>query len=98
LANLHFWLALAGTMLYILAMWGAGITQGILWLSLDELGELRYSFRDIMGSMPPYYALRFVAGLSFLTGAVLMAVNLYLTIAGKPIIRVRPPPIQGPST
>ena len=91
MANIHFWLALAGTMLYILSMWGAGITQGILWLNLDSLGELRYSFRDIMASMPPYYALRLVAGLSFFAGTVLMVINLYLTVAGKSITRVRPP-------
>ena len=59
LANIHFWLALAGTMLYVLAMWGAGVSQGLLWLSLDEIGELSFSFKDIMASMPPYYALRF---------------------------------------
>ena len=51
LANIHFWLALAGTMLYIMAMWAAGVSQGLLWLSLDETGELAYSFRDIMSTM-----------------------------------------------
>ena len=91
LANIHFWLALAGIMLYLLAMWGAGVTQGLLWLSLDELGELRFSFTDIMASMPPYYLLRLVGGLVFLAGAVLMAVNLFLTLAGNPTVRVRPP-------
>jgi cytochrome c oxidase cbb3-type subunit 1 len=95
LANIHFWLALAGTMLYILAMWGAGISQGLLWLSLDEFGELRYSFRDIMASMPPYYLLRLVAGLIFLSGAVLMAFNLFKTIAGAKTIQVRPPAVHG---
>jgi len=95
LANIHFWLALAGTMLYVLSMWGAGVTQGILWLTLDELGEVRYSFTDIMASMPPYYALRLVAGLTFLTGAFLMVVNLFLTIAGRKTVAVRPPPVQG---
>jgi cytochrome c oxidase cbb3-type subunit 1 len=94
LANIHFWLALAGTMLYVLAMWGAGVSQGLLWLSLDEFGELRYSFRDIMASMPPYYLLRFVAGLIFLSGAVLMAFNLFKTIAGAKTIQVRPPAVH----
>jgi cytochrome c oxidase cbb3-type subunit 1 len=97
LANAHFWLALAGTMLYILSMWGAGVSQGLLWLSLDEFGELRYSFRDIMASMPPYYLLRLLAGLVFLTGAVLLAYNLFKTIAGAKTIRVRPPSIKGAS-
>lgn len=95
LANIHFWLALGGTMLYILSMWGAGVSQGVLWLSLDEFGELRYSFRDIMASMAPYYALRMVAGLIFLTGAVLMMINLFMTIAGKETVKVSPPAITG---
>ncbi len=95
LANVHFWLALAGTMLYILAMWGAGVSQGLLWLSLDEFGELRYSFRDIMASMPPYYLLRLVAGLIFLSGAVLLAFNLFKTISGAKTIQVRPPAAHG---
>jgi cytochrome c oxidase cbb3-type subunit 1 len=95
LANIHFWLALAGTMLYVLAMWGAGVSQGLLWLNLDEFGELRYSFRDIMASMPPYYLLRLVAGLIFLTGAILMTFNLFRTISGARTIQVRPPAVHG---
>jgi cytochrome c oxidase cbb3-type subunit 1 len=91
LANIHFWMALAGTMLYILAMWGAGVSQGLLWLSLDPIGELSFSFKDIMASMPPYYALRLIAGLIFLGGAVLMAINLYMTIKGRTTIQVQPP-------
>jgi len=93
LANIHFWLALAGTMLYILAMWGAGVSQGLLWLSLDEIGELSFSFKDIMASMPPYYALRLVAGLVFLSGAVLMTFNLYMTIKGRRTVQVQPPAV-----
>jgi cytochrome c oxidase cbb3-type subunit 1 len=95
LANVHFWLALAGTMLYVLAMWGAGVSQGLLWLTLDSLGELRYSFKDIMASMPPYYFLRLVAGLVFLSGAFLMAINLGLTIRGRRTALVRPPVAAG---
>ncbi len=91
LANVHFWLALAGTMLYILTMWGAGVSQGLLWLSLDELGELTFSFKDIMASMPPYYLLRLVAGIVFLGGALLMAYNLTMTIKGRRTVQVRPP-------
>jgi len=91
LANVHFWLALAGTMLYVLAMWGAGVSQGVLWLSLDELGEVRFSFNDVMAAMRPYYGLRFLAGLVFLVGAVLMAVNLAKTFAGRRTVEVLPP-------
>jgi cytochrome c oxidase cbb3-type subunit 1 len=91
LANIHFWLALAGTMLYVLAMWGAGVSQGVLWLSLDGLGEVRFSFNDVMAAMKPYYGLRFLAGLTFLAGAVLMAVNLAKTFAGRRTVVARPP-------
>jgi cytochrome c oxidase cbb3-type subunit 1 len=68
--------------------------SGLLWLSLDEYGELRYSFRDIMASMPPYYLLRLVAGLVFLAGAGLLAYNLFRTIAGAKTIQVRPPAVH----
>ena len=94
LANIHFWLALAGTILYVFAMWGAGVSQGALWLSLDEFGELRYSFNEIMQAMYPYYLLRLVAGCIFLLGTLLMAYNFYKTIAGRQMVNVRPPSIK----
>lgn len=91
LANVHFYMALGGTMLYVLAMWGAGVSQGLLWFNIDEMGELRYSFTDIMAATAPYYGLRLVAGLIFLLGAVLMAYNLWRTLAGRPTVVARPP-------
>lgn len=94
LANLHFWLALAGTMLYIVSMWGAGVSQGLLWLSVDEMGELSFSFKDIMASMTPFYTLRLIAGLIFLTGTVLMAYNLFATLWGRHAIRVQVPAVD----
>jgi len=94
LANLHFWMALAGTMLYILPMWASGISQGVLWLTLDDLGEPMFSFKDIMASMPPYYLIRFVAGAIFLAGGVLLAWNLIMTIRGHKIVVARPPEVR----
>ena len=94
LANLHFWLALAGTMLYIVAMWGAGVSQGLLWLSVDEIGELSFSFTDIMASMKPFYALRLIAGLIFLAGTCLMAYNLFKTLVGRNPVTVKAPPVD----
>ncbi|MDX1556198.1 MAG: cbb3-type cytochrome c oxidase subunit I, partial [Xanthomonadales bacterium] len=97
LANVHFWLALAGTMLYVLAMWGAGVSQGLLWLALDQFGELQYGFTDIMASMIPYYLLRLLAGAIFLAGAVLMCWNLYMTVKGRRTREVAPPPVTEPT-
>ena len=93
-ANLHFWMALAGTMLYVLAMWAAGVSQGLLWLSVDGTGELQYGFKDIMASMRPYYGLRLLAGAVFWSGAMLMAWNLAMTMRGRREVRVRPPAAQ----
>jgi cytochrome c oxidase cbb3-type subunit I len=94
LANIHFWLALAGTLLYILSMWAAGVSQGLLWLSVDETGELSFTFREIMASMAPYYALRLLAGVIFLTGTLLMAYNFFLTTRGHSTVRVSPPAVN----
>jgi cytochrome c oxidase cbb3-type subunit 1 len=94
LADIHFWLALAGIMIYLLAMWAAGVSEGLLWLSLDELGELRFSFVDVLTSTKPYYMMRLLGGLLFLSGAVVMAVNLFMTVAGKKTVLVLPPAVQ----
>jgi cytochrome c oxidase cbb3-type subunit 1 len=95
LANQHFWLALAGVMLYVLSMWGAGLSQGVLWLSLDELGEVRFSFNDVMAAMKPYYLLRFFAGVLFLWGAVLMFWNLSQTFARRSTVPAAVVPVAG---
>ncbi|MCY4244976.1 MAG: cytochrome-c oxidase, cbb3-type subunit I [Gammaproteobacteria bacterium] len=91
LANLHFVLAIAGILLYTLAMWGAGVTQGLLWLSLDAAGEVKYTFAEVMRAIAPYYSLRLLAGLIFLAGAALMAWNLWRTVQGAATLTVFPP-------
>lgn len=93
LANLHFWLAMAGTMLYILSMWAAGVSQGLLWLSVDEFGQLSFSFREIMAAMSSYYGLRLIAGLIFFAGTILMAWNFFMTMRGQKTVDVTPPPV-----
>src|SRR5690606_31323011 len=92
--NVHFWLALSGTMLYVLAMWAAGVSQGLLWLSVDEIGELQFSVKDIMSSMAPYYGLRLVAGLIFLSGTCLMAWNLFMTMRSGAVVTSSPAPVE----
>ncbi|MBT6057094.1 MAG: cytochrome oxidase, partial [Gammaproteobacteria bacterium] len=84
----------AVTMLYFMAMWGAGVSQGLLWLSVDEIGELSFSFKDIMASMAPFYGLRLIAGLIFLGGTVLMAFNLFMTLKGRHAVKVQIPAVD----
>ncbi|MFL1463188.1 cytochrome-c oxidase, cbb3-type subunit I [Roseococcus sp. DSY-14] len=76
----HFWLATLGIVLYITAMWVSGIMQGLMWRAYDELGFLQYSFIETVAAMHPYYVIRMTGGLLYLTGAILMAWNMYKTI------------------
>jgi cytochrome c oxidase cbb3-type subunit 1 len=80
LVEWHFWLATIGIVLYIVAMWISGITQGLMWRAFDEFGNLQYSFAESVAAMVPFYAMRAIGGMFFLTGAVLMATNMFMTI------------------
>ncbi len=80
LVNAHLWIATVGIVLYITAMWIAGIMQGLMWRSYDEMGFLTYSFGESVLAMKPYYLIRAIGGLLFLSGALIMAYNFYRTI------------------
>lgn len=76
----HFWLALAGTVVYVFAMWNSGIIQGLMWRTYNESGTLAYSFVDSLVAMHPYYIARAFGGLLFLIGAILGSYNIWMTI------------------
>jgi cytochrome c oxidase cbb3-type subunit 1 len=80
LVEVHFWLAVAGTVIYVIAMWNSGIIQGLMWRTYSEGGTLTYSFVDSLIAMHPYYIARAVGGLLFLTGACFGAYNIWMTI------------------
>jgi cytochrome c oxidase cbb3-type subunit I len=80
LINAHFWLATIGTLLYITAMWISGISQGLMWRAFDDYGNLQYSFVESVAAMHPFYAMRAIGGMFFLTGMLLMAYNIFATI------------------
>ena len=80
LVEIHFWLALSGTLIYLISLWNAGITQGLMWRTYDDSGELTYSFLDSMIAMKPYYVTRGVGGILFLAGACLALLNVIITI------------------
>jgi len=84
LVEWHFWLALAGTVVYVFAMWNSGITQGLMWRTYTESGTLAYSFTDTLVAMHPYYIARAFGGALFLTGAILCAINVVMTIRRVP--------------
>ena len=83
LVNTHFWLATVGIVLYIVAMWISGISQGVMWRSYNEQGILQYSFIDVLKATHPLYIVRALGGLFFLSGSLVMAYNIYKTITQK---------------
>jgi len=80
----HFWLSVAGTLIYVVAMWNAGITQGLMWRTYGADGSLTYSFLESVMAMAPYYLLRTIGGALFLTGAVICAFNVRATMLAAP--------------
>ncbi|MBA4800825.1 MAG: cytochrome-c oxidase, cbb3-type subunit I [Euryhalocaulis sp.] len=79
----HFWLSTLGILLYIAAMWPAGITQGLMWRAYNALGFLEYSFIETVQAMKPYYVIRALGGVLYLSGALVMVFNIYKTIRGE---------------
>lgn len=82
LVEAHFWLALAGTIIYVFAMWNSGIIQGLMWRTYNESGTLTYSFIETVEAMHPYYIARAFGGLLFLIGASIGSYNVWMTIRG----------------
>ncbi|GAB4127060.1 MAG: cytochrome-c oxidase, cbb3-type subunit I [Rhodothalassiaceae bacterium] len=83
LVEWHFWVATFGILLYITAMWVSGIMQGLMWRAYDGLGFLEYSFAETVDAMFPYYVIRALGGGLFLTGALIMAYNIWKTSKGE---------------
>ncbi len=83
LINLHFWVATIGVVLYIAAMWIAGVMQGLMWRALNEDGTLTYTFVESVKATYPFYAIRLTGGALFFTGMLIMAYNTFKTIAGQ---------------
>ena len=82
LVNWHFWLATLGIVFYAASMWVAGITQGLMWREYGADGYLVNSFADAVAAIHPMYVLRCVGGLLYLSGAVIMTINIWRTILG----------------
>jgi cytochrome c oxidase cbb3-type subunit I len=79
LMETQFWLQTTAVVLYFTSMWIAGITQGMMWRAVDEYGNLMYSFIDTVNVLHPYYVIRTLAGVMYLTGFIMFAYNMYKT-------------------
>ena len=81
LITVHFWLATTGTVLYIVALWISGITQGLMWRSTNPIdGTLNYDFISSVAVSHIPFVVRALGGFLYVTGMIVMAYNCYKTI------------------
>ena len=91
MAELHFWLATFGMILYAAAIYSAGLTQGLMWRAFDATGRLAYpDFVETTMKLIPMYWTRAVGGTLYLSGMVLFVYNIYRTWASRPAAYARP--------
>lgn len=83
LVNTHFWLHTIGVVLYIVAMWISGITQGMMWRAVNSDGTLTYSFVQSLEASYPFYLMRFIGGCFVVVGMLIMAYNVIKTVRAK---------------
>jgi len=82
MADAHFWIGTFGILLYIVAMWISGVSQGLFWRALDADGFLKYpDFIEGLLASRFLYQMRLIGGLAYFTGFILMGVNVVATVA-----------------
>ena len=85
LAELHFWIGTVGILLYIVAIYAAGLTQGLMWRAFDETGRLAYpDFVETTVRLIPMYWVRVIGGSLYIAGLVLLGVNVLMTWRARP--------------
>ncbi|MFH5806470.1 cytochrome-c oxidase, cbb3-type subunit I [Alienimonas sp. DA493] len=97
LATWHFWIGTLGILLYIVPIYVAGLTQGLMWRALTETGQLAYpDFLESVRAVKPMWHARVGGGALYVAGIALMAVNYYMTwrtrpdVYDEPVHRARP--------
>jgi cytochrome c oxidase cbb3-type subunit 1 len=66
-----------------------------MWRAVNQDGTLTYSFVESVQAMHPYYIVRTLGGACFLFGAIVMAYNLWRTIANAQPVEVEIPAPTG---
>ena len=92
--EMHFWISTLGIVLYITAMWIAGVMQGLMWRAVNDDGTLTYSFVESLEASYPYYMVRLLGGFLFFSGMLIMAYNVWKTANGSDI-RDKMPEVDG---
>lgn len=80
LANWHFWLGTLGIILYAIPMYMSGFTQGLMWKQFNPDGTLvTKNFLETVTSLRYFFIFRFIGGLLYLSGALLLVINIIAT-------------------
>jgi cytochrome c oxidase cbb3-type subunit I/II len=80
LANVHFWIGFIGILTYVISLYWAGVTQGLMWKQFTPEGTLQYyNFLETVTQILPMYFIRAIGGTLYLTGACIMVYNLWMT-------------------
>jgi cytochrome c oxidase cbb3-type subunit 1 len=91
--ELHFWISTLGIVLYIAAMWMAGVMQGLMWRAVNPDGTLVYSFVESVKATFPFYVIRLAGGALYLGGMGVMVWNVIMTMRqGRPVPAAIPHP------
>jgi cytochrome c oxidase cbb3-type subunit I/II len=85
LAEAHFWMGTIGILLYMVAIYAAGLTQGLMWAAVDTNGRLLYpDFVETVVRLKPMYWVRVVGGGLYILGAIGCGLNLLMTWRARP--------------
>ncbi len=90
-ATAHFWIGTIGILLYVISMYTAGVTQGLMWRAFDSTGRLAYpQFIETVTRLAPFYWIRAIGGTMYLASVGLGIWNIWMTW------RTRPPQYDEP--
>ena len=92
--ELHFWLATIGIVLYISALWISGVMEGLMWRAINADGTLTYTFIESVKAKTPYYIIRLLGGLLYLSGMTIMLWNVIKTATSGKAVTVAVPPVH----
>ncbi|MEL6498399.1 MAG: cytochrome-c oxidase, cbb3-type subunit I [Planctomycetota bacterium] len=85
LASLHFWIGTIGILLYVISIYTAGITQGLMWRAFDETGALAFpKFIETVTQLMPFYWIRAIGGTMYLVATGIGVYNIFKTWKMRP--------------
>jgi len=89
----HFWLSTIGIVLYIAALWIAGVMEGLMWRAINPDGTLAYTFVESVKAKYPYYLIRLLGGGLYFGGMLIMLWNVLKTATSGQAVKAPIPAV-----